>query len=121
VTSVVVEEKDRKGNESLVDGSWSHGIDVSNMSYIPTSVMWQWLGMQVFLKSLQSGPKEAASVVSESPPAISSAFTPSYSLLLNLVSKYSLPQVIINHGLENFITMFWSSDLALIPRWSQNC
>jgi superfamily II RNA helicase len=93
VTSFVVEEKDRKGNESLVDGSWSHGIDVSNMSYIPTSVMWQWLGMQVFLKSLQSGPKEAASVVSESPPAISSAFTPSYNLLLNLVSKYSLPQV----------------------------
>jgi hypothetical protein len=45
VTSVVVEEKDRKGNESLVDGSWSHGIDVSNMSYIPMSVMWQGLGM----------------------------------------------------------------------------
>jgi hypothetical protein len=45
VTSVVVEEKDRKGNESLVDGSWSHGIDVSNMSDIPMSVMWQWLGM----------------------------------------------------------------------------
>jgi superfamily II RNA helicase len=50
-------------------------------------------GTVVFLKSLQSGPKEAASVVSESPPAISSAFTPSYSLLLNLVSKHSLPQV----------------------------
>jgi superfamily II RNA helicase len=101
-------------------------------SLLPTSDFWQLQdvagrrgvdaeGTVVFLKSLQSGPKEAASVVSESPPAISSAFTPSYNLLLNLVSKYSLPQVIINHGLENFITMFWSSDLALIPRWSQNC